>query len=252
MDIQNYNKDIIFVSPTKVDSRYFIKILVNEKSKLSRLTFISPLMELNVRWQDLKYQSIKFCLEPLVGPNLELYNLINTYEEKAKNEINKYFGNNCRFKSSLSKISIDDDQFLDSDDNQLLVKTMFYCKVLKNINAFDVSGKKINSNILNGLSLTNYKFLIEFTDIWYDVKKNTCGCNFNIVQIKYYPSPYEQDMIQESNVLYRSVPPIAPPLPMINNLENTLSTSSIEIKKPAFLINSNMLKNALGSLKKSI
>jgi hypothetical protein len=59
-------------------------------------------------------------------------------------------------------------------------------------------------------------------------------------------------MIQESNILYRSVPPIAPPLPMINNLENTLSTSSIEIKRPAFLINSNMLKNALGSLKKSI
>jgi hypothetical protein len=253
------NKEIIYVSPNKIDNRFFIKILVNEKSKLNKFTFISPLMELNIRWQDLKYQSIKFSLEPLVGPNLELYNLINSIEENAQKEIHKYFGNSTKFKSSLSEISIDDDQFLDNEF-ELPSKTMMSCKVLKNINAFDNTGKKINSNILNGLSLTNYKFLIEFTDIWYDTKKNMSGCNFNIVQIKYFPSPYEIDMMPENNMVYNKIPiapPFAPPLNSFNNIENTLLTSSIEINKeslnkPAFLINNNMLKNALGSLKKAI
>ena len=198
MDLLNINnfkqKNIIFSKPTKIDDRYKIKVhvLTNDK-KLCKLTVVSPMLELNINWQHIRSQSIKFSLEPVASCNLSFRDIIYELEILSKSELKRVFGDLINFKSSISEIIHLNDDSVDSEKHAITTLT---CKILKYSTTFTHEGKKIdiyNSN-LNGL--INYKFLIEFSDIWLDLNTNNCGCNFNIVQIKHFPNYYENDLIE--------------------------------------------------------
>ena len=71
-----------------------------------------------------------------------------------------------------------DDQFV---DNNLFTINVMNLRLLKTTNVFDVNGKNINMNDLELNGLINYNFLLELTDLWYDIDTNLCGCNFNVI-----------------------------------------------------------------------
>jgi len=292
MYIVNHNnfKNIIFSLPHKIESksidsvqvstRYKIKTLTNENDELKKVVLISPKIEMNVVWSNLKYQSIKITLDPLVGNNLKFYNLMNDLEFMAFNELKRVFGD-VNFKSVLSEVNHKGDLFLDDDGYNITILTL---KILKNTTTFNHIGKKIN---INSLDQTNglYKYVIEFTELWYDNETNIGGCNFNIVQLKYYPQYYENDiLVDESNVqtipnqmvpLFKLGVPSAPPLPSglilgpppapllpLENKDTNITLNSINIisnkvinqsksDNSPFVIDQNTLSNALSRLKKT-
>jgi len=283
-------KQIIFNKPDKIDHRYKIKVSVidnNSAKKIAnKLVIISPMLELQIGWQSLKYSMIKFSLEPFIGQFYDFYNVINSLEnlalehfnvilsepksESSKNKKNKY---EYSFKSCLIEDIPSNDLFLDEEstfdskiDESILTVKMFSCKLGKNATSFDHTGKKIDANKLNIINNTNYKFLIELSELWFDTNSLTCGVNFNIVQIKYYPLYYEYDLMTQDEPTYiRNKPQylnnitsqIQSTTTTTNFISSNLTSSSKQISpankplpRPVFTLDANMLKKTLGALKK--
>ena len=250
---------IIFSKPVKNENKYKIKTFINSKDnfdedKINKLCILSPLLELNINWNNLKYQSIKFSLDPMSGPILDFYNLISDIEYIAYEQLKRIFGDIVQFKSSISEIIYTDDDFLDSDHHNIL---NFTGKLLKGFILFNENGEKIEQNDLQSTKI-NYKLLIEFTDIWFDLNTNLGGCNFNIVQIKKFPHYYENDLIISENISASQKPTYLPRLssPPIKTL--SLNTNKVSIVNDAplvsnrLLISNDLLTGALKGLKKVI
>ena len=282
-------KNIIYCKPIRteckapddksISARYKIKTLydedsLNSVSELKRVVLISPKLEINTNWSNLKYQTIKIPLEPLVGPVLKFYNIINDIELKAFEELKRIFGDNFNFKSILSEINHNGDLFLDDEEFNITILTL---KLAKNLTTFDHVGKKININMLESQN-NIYKLVIEYTELWYDKETNTGGCNFNIVQIKHFPQYYEDDLITNDKPIDSQIvvpffklggPPIAPPIPtsgsitcnninIVSTIANSISNNVVPLIKPPeknknnpFTIDKNTLCNALGRLRKT-
>ena len=255
---------IIFCKPVKNENKYKIKTFINSKDsianedKINKLCILSPLLELNINWNNLKYQSIKFSLEPMTGPILDFYNLISDIEYIAYEQLKRIFGDIVQFKSCISELIYKDDDFLDSEHHSIL---NFTGKLLKGFILFNENGEKIKQNDFHS-NIINYKLLIEFTDIWFDLDTNLGGCNFNIVQIKKYPHYYENDLIINENIFtLQKLTYLPRPLssPVINP-KKTLSLNTTEVSivndNPSvsnrLLISNDLLTGALKGLKKVI
>ena len=146
-------------------------------------------------------------------------------------------------------------------------------------NVFDVNGKKTNVENLELNGTINYKFLLELTDLWYDNDTCLCGCNFNITQIKHFPLYYEYDLIIDENNYEcqgkgkglgtgtgtcngKSFQPLLTPPPpkACIPINCDINSTTIEVSKDItpitqnkpinFVLDANMLKNALSKLKK--
>ena len=295
MDIVNHTnfkqKKVIFSKPNKYENKFKIKVYVLDdvSKKLNKLCLITPMCELNINWKTLKYQTFKINLDPLYGSILDFYNLIIDIENIALDELMKYFGDNCTFRSIISESVQYDDQFVDSD---LFTVNVMNLRLLKTTNVFDVNGKKTNMNDLELNGLINYKFLLELTDLWYDIDTNLCGCNFNVIQIKHFPNYYEHDLIitndNNNNIVGqnesknigicksigigigigkgkgkgkgKTLPPPPPPKMSINILSTNINSTTIKVSndikpfvpvnKPILSLDPTMLKNALANLKK--
>jgi hypothetical protein len=249
---------IIFCKPIKNENKYKIKVFVNSEDKINKLCVLTPLLELNVNWNNLKFQSIKFPLEPMIGPILDFYNLISDIEYKAYEQLKKIFGDIIQFKSSISELIYNDDEFLDSEQHSIF---NFTGKLLKGIILFNENGEKIKQSDIQS-TLINYKLLIELTDIWFDLDTNLGGCNFNIVQIKKYPHYYENDLILNENVYTSHKSTLIPrsSSPSIISPKKTLSLNTNEVSivndtqpiAPRLLISNDLLSGALKGLKKVI
>ena len=249
------------------------------------MCLITPLCELNINWKTLKYQTFKINLDPLYGSILDFYNLITNIENIALDELIKYYGDNCIFRSIISESVQYDDQFV---DNNLFTINVMNLRLLKTTNVFDVNGKKINMNDLELNCLINYKLLLELIDLWYDIDTNLCGCNFNVIQIKHFPNYYEHDfiitndnnnnLVVQNNVVSQSegddeskskgkgkskgkaLPPPPPPKMRINILSTNINSTIIKVpkdiklfvpvNKPILSLDPTMLKNALANLKR--
>jgi hypothetical protein len=256
-------KEIIFSKPVKNESKFKIKIYVIDKigsKKFNKLGLISPIVELNINWKNLKYQSFKFSLEPLIGQNLDIYNIISELENISLNELVKIFGDNCNFKSIISEINYSDDLFI---DNNLFTTKMITFKLLKNTTIFDSNGKKNDFTDIKQSEIFNYRFLIELNELWYDTETSLCGCNFYVVQIKYFPLYYNVDLIFDENKIVKpksSLPLPPPPPPKAKSIPprvNIIEQVSINKENPkpsnasiSMVIDENMLKSALSRLKK--
>lgn len=285
MDIINTininHKKILFSKPIKFENKYKLKVFVSDENskKLNKLCLITPMFELNINWKTLKYQSFKINLDPLYGSILDFYELITKIEDKSLDELIKYFGDNILFKSIISEVIHYDDQFIDSE---LFNSNVLSLRLLKTTNVFDVNGKKTILNDLELQGLINYKFLLELTELWYDLDTKLCGCNFNVTQIKNFPPIYDHDfIINESidNLQYSShtiyydeskgkgkgkskgkLPP-PPPKRNINILSTNIDNTVIEVNDnltsnnnsksmASLLLDPNTLKNAIANLKK--
>jgi hypothetical protein len=243
--------------------------MVNSEDTFKKISFTSPMIELNINWSNLKFQIIKYIIDPLSGSNLKMYNLINELEKIGHNELKRIMVNknkNFKFKSILNKINFNfnsNDLFI--DDDETFNSYMITLKLSKNVTVYDDKSNKKTIADLGNIN-RNYKFLIELSELWYDNNKNLSGCNFNIVQIKYFPFYYEQDMIKPISFI-----PIAPPLPnnqietiddktkltlgTANNTNFTFNNINITkeldiVSRPAFAIDKSMLSSALNKLKK--
>jgi len=262
-------ENVVFTKPIKMDNfkkqstRYKIKTMYDSNSTFKKIVFISPMIDLNINWSNLKFQIIKYALDPLTGPNLKLYDLINDIENISFQELKRNFGPGCKFKSIFSNICQDEDNdFIDEDDNNNLNfdTKMITLKISKNVIMYDSCGIKMDKNKLE-MKNRNYKFLIELTELWYDSEKKLGGCNFNIVQIKYFPFYYERDLIESNEYIIPTINTIPPPPPLppaaSNHIPTTFTFNTISIVKdkeqsvkPSFSIDKNTLSNALNKLKK--
>ena len=268
----DYIKNITFSAPLNNNTstnQYKIKMMVNSEDTFKKISFTSPMIELNINWSNLKFQIIKYIIDPLSGSNLKMYNLINELEKIGHNELKRIMVNknkNFKFKSILNKINFNfnsNDLFI--DDDETFNSYMITLKLSKNVTVYDDKSNKKTIADLGNIN-RNYKFLIELSELWYDNNKNLSGCNFNIVQIKYFPFYYEQDMIKPISFI-----PIAPPLPnnqietiddktkltlgTANNTNFTFNNINITkeldiVSRPAFAIDKSMLSSALNKLKK--
>jgi hypothetical protein len=302
MDIINIfnidDKKIIFSKPIKYENKFKIKVHItdNNTNKLNKLCLITPMFELNINWKTLKYQSFKVNLDPLYGNILDFYNLITKIEDHSLEELMKYFGDNCIFKSTISEIvqfndlfmddRLIDDQFINNrNDDELFTINVLSLRLLKSTNVFDVNGKKTNINDIELNGMINYKFLLELTELWYDMDTKLCGCNFNVIQIKYFPNCYEHDLISNSDnflqiINYDSqdnsgkknsivngkgkgkgkgIPPPPPSKMNINIISTNISSTIIEAPKDikpyiplktSLSLDPDTLKNAIANLKK--
>ena len=288
------NKEILFCKPVKYENKFKFKVNVIDKNinskKINKLGIITPMLELNINWKNLKYQHFKAPIDPLIGINLDFYNLITTIENVALDKLIEYFGDRCNFKSILSDVCQTNDEFIDSE---LFTVNMMNLRLLKTTNVFDVNGKKTNIENLELNGMINYKFLLELTDLWYDCDTSLCGCNFNIIQIKHFPSYYEHDLITDETSISvitqqvsdlstekekekgkgkgkgkgngKYIPPPPPPpkasfpkacIPIKRDIDSTtieVSKDMMPIKQNTpinFVLDADMLKNALSRLKK--
>jgi hypothetical protein len=272
------NKEILFCKPIKYENKFKFKVNVIDKNskKINKLGIITPMLELNINWKNLKYQQFKAPIDPLIGINLDFYNLISYIENLALDKLIEYFGDNCNFKSILSDVCQTNDEFIDSE---LFTITMINLRLLKTTNVFDVNGKKTNVENLELNGTINYKFLLELTDLWYDNDTCLCGCNFNITQIKHFPLYYEYDLIIDENNYEcqgkgkglgkgkgkcngKSFQPLLTPPPpkACIPINCDINSTTIEVSKDItpitqnkpinFVLDANMLKNALSKLKK--
>jgi len=273
------NENIVYGRPIRMDInllkknksiQYKIKTMYNSDSNLKKIVLISPMIDLNINWTNLKFQIIKYSLEPLAGPNFKLYDIINELEASAFIELKRVFGLDINFKSVITNISSLDDGFIDDEENNTNLnydtKTLTL-KISKNVTTYDSNGCKMEINKLENKN-RNYKFVIELTELWYDSEKRLGGCNFNIVQIKHFPFYYERDLIdviESNNISIISnkgniPPPPPPPLPLAASsytVPTTFNFNNISIvkekdilNKPSFSIDKNTLSNALNKLKK--
>ena len=253
------NKEIIFVKPIKIGSIYKMRVVVNDNTilvkRLNRLIFISPIMELNINWKNLKFQYlVQLSLEPLIGLNSDLNNLINMFENLACNKLKNTFGNSINFKSILFEIN-NNDQFI--DNNNIFTSSYINLKIIKNALFFDTNSIKTDFINIDLVGLLNYKFLIEFTDIWFDINTLNCGCNFNIVQIKYYPLYYNIDLIREDNTINNNIVSarpkssfIPPPPPAAAKAKAKAQASAPIQSRPS--ISPDQLLLAINKLKKTV
>jgi hypothetical protein len=266
------NKKILFCKPIKYENKFKFKVNIidkNNNSKINKLGIITPMLELNINWKNLKYQQFKTPIDPLIGVNLDFYNLITTIENIALDKLIEYFGDKCNFKSIFSDVCQTTDDFIDSE---LFMVTMMNLRLLKTTNVYNVNGEKTNIENVELNGIINYKFLLELTDLWYDCDTSLCGCNFNIIQIKHFPSYYEHDLITDEKPIISenrikgigkgkcktiSCPLSKTCIPIDRDIDSTtieVSKDITPIKQNApinFVLNPDMLKNALSKLKKA-
>lgn len=259
--INNINlstKNIYFGKPVNVNNNIFkIKVYSFDQNKqitaLLKPTIITHTIEQSIDWNNLKFKSLKICLDPLIGPNLDLYNIIEHFESISYKHLKKLFNhnkkNNFIFKNSIYSINQSNDLFIDETENFNITYINF--KIIK-----DVIHYNNNNDIINPEHSYLHKYIIEFNELWYDVDKKTGGCNFNIIQIKHIDVYFKRNLFDNNISIERSLErPIERSIERsierpINNKPNETTNQDKILFKP-LLLNSDMLLSQMAKLKKT-
>ena len=241
---------IIYSKPLRYNNISKIKSHVLSNDILIKPVIKTPIINTVLNWKDVNKILISIIMEPLVGPIYDFLNIIEDIEEASYKELEKRF-TNFKFKSNVSNANIIDDDSEDGEEHAL----KFQCNANTDINIYDENGSIINKDKICDKKL-NYIFMIEFTEVWYDITKMLGGCNFNIVQAKVLTNYYDTNLFdnnekQKDKIVQKIPPPPVPckkpppPKPIAND---TKTDTTFEIVKPnpeELLAAKNKLRKAL-------
>ena len=253
--INNINlltKNIYFGKPVNVvNNIYKIKVYSFDLNKqitvLLKPTIITHTIEQYIDWNNLKFKSLKICLDPLIGPNLDLYNIVEHFESISYKHLKKLFNhnkkNNFIFKSSIYSINQSNDLFIDETDDFNI--TYINLKIIK-----DVIHYNNNNDIINPEHSYLHKYIIEFNELWYDTEKKTGGCNFNIIQIKHIDVYFKRNLFDNIYLERPIERPIERSKEIPLNIKSNETTNQDKILFKPLLLNSDMLLSQISKLKK--
>ena len=245
-------KNIYFGKPINMNNNIFkIKVYSNDQNKqittLLKPTIITHNIEQYIDWNNLKFKSLKICLDPLIGPNLDLYNIVEHFESISYKHLKKLFNhnkkNNFIFKSSIYSINQSNDLFIDETDDFNI--TYINLKIIK-----DVIHYNNNNDIINPEHSYLHKYIIEFNELWYDTEKKTGGCNFNIIQIKHIDVYFKRNLFDNIYLERPIERPIERSKEIPLNIKSNETTNQDKILFKPLLLNSDMLLSQISKLKK--
>jgi len=214
-------------------NKYFIYYQENINISPKEIYIVLPKIRLNNKLNNLKFNKIYIPLYPTYNKVSNFIKFIKNFE----NDIILCFNNKYNF----NIISI-----LKKKESIYYIK-LNYSKIniISDINNIDISDFNINSEI---------EITINLSFIWN--LNNDVGLITNLYQIKYFPTPFETNIILNNNLSTISSspppPPPPPPPPIVQPTKTILNTESQEITKFKFVPTEKELQKALIKLKRKI
>jgi hypothetical protein len=151
------------------NGKYRVRVYKEGKFKYDRIIIKTPRCKLAYDPNKNKYNSLSLLLHPLSNELKEFYKLIKRIDKKNKQNLQK---ENIKYKSCVTKTKY---------GNKIAQFNMF-----ENCQIFSKSKKKKK---LKDISLDDeVSLFIELNHLWISGKK--AGCNWNIIQIRYYQSSF--------------------------------------------------------------
>ncbi len=161
-----YYDDLINLS----NGKYRVKVYKEGKFKYDRIIIKTPRCKLAYDPNKNKYNSLSLLLHPLSNELKEFYKLIKRIDKKNKQNLQK---ENIKYKSCVTKTKYG--------------TKIAQFNIFENCQIFSKSKKKkklIDISLDDEVSL-----FIELNHLWISGKK--AGCNWNIIQIRYYQSSFD-------------------------------------------------------------
>lgn len=231
----NYDFDNIIIGKkikfSNTYNKYFLYYQENLNISPKEIFIILPKIRLINKLNNLKFNKIYIPLYPTYNKVEHFISFIKNLENDIITCFNKKFDFNI--------ISI-----LKKKDSIYYIKINYSkINIISDINNINISDFNINSEI---------EIIINFNYIWN--MNNNIGLITNLYQIKYFPTPFETNILENLNfsktniiqpVISPSIPPPPPPPPPLSLINNT-----DEIINKKFVPTEKELQKALNKLKK--
>jgi len=198
---------------------------------------LSPVFISNTNYSScLNYKSIKIRFEPLLGPILDFYNIINNIENNITQHILKH-------NPSYTICSIIKNEQLNNFDDFITNPIKYISlNINNNLKYFDDLNKESS---LNELKINfRFKTLLKIDSIWINTNSKKFGLNIELIQLKIIKPLYLSKCLIDNNTYIDNTTNNSKELLLINN--NTINNNTINNNT----INNNTINKELLLIKK--